>query len=63
MGASSVAELMTDMEQRAEDRMGLLQVLESAEMMHVTREAITQWLEEDRQREREIFGALSRRAA
>ena len=63
MGAASVEELMDDIEQRAEDRLKLLQVLESAEMMRVTRDAIVNWIEEDQRREREIFGALSRGAA
>lgn len=58
MGDATVAELMDDMERRAEERIGLLRVLESAQMMRVTREAIVSWIEEERRREREMFGAL-----
>ena len=60
MGDAAVLEVMDEMEQRAEERIGLLNVLENAEMMSVTREAIVSWIEEERFREREMFGALGR---
>jgi hypothetical protein len=59
MGDARVLELMDDMEQRAEERIGLLRTLENAEMMAVTREAIVSWIEQERSREREMFGALT----
>jgi hypothetical protein len=60
MGDAAVLEVMDEMEQRAEERIGLLNVLENAQMMSVTREAIVSWIEEERSREREMFGALGR---
>ena len=60
MGDRTVDELMDEIEERAEDRLKLLHVLDSAQMMRVTREAILAWMEEERHRERERFGALSR---
>jgi hypothetical protein len=60
MGDAAVLEVMDEMEQRAEERIGLLNVLENAQMMSVTREAIVSWIEEERSREREVFGALGR---
>jgi len=59
MGHATVNELMDDVEQKAEDRLGLLHVLNNAQMMRVTREAIVAWIEEERLRERELFGAPS----
>jgi len=60
MGDVTVNELMDDMEQRAEERLELLQVLDTAKMMRVTRDAIVTWIEDERRRERELFSALSR---
>jgi hypothetical protein len=60
MGDASTLELMDDIEQRADERIKLLHVLEQAQMMNVTREAIVSWIERERSREREMFGALSR---
>jgi hypothetical protein len=60
MGDAKVIEVMDDMEQRADERIGLLDVLENAQMMGVTREAIVSWIEQERWREREMFAALSR---
>jgi len=60
MGEVAVNELMNDMEQRAEVRLKLLQVLDTAKMMRVTREAIVAWIEDERRRERELFGGMSR---
>lgn len=57
-----VNEVMDDMERNAEDRLKLLHVLNTAQMMRVTREAIIAWIEEERRREREVFGALSRQS-
>lgn len=62
MGDVAVAELMDHMEQRAEERLKLLHVLDTANMMRVTRDAIIAWIEDDRRREREMFGALSRQS-
>ena len=59
MSELTVDEVMDDMEQRAEDRLRLLHVLENAEMMQVTREAITNWIEQQRDLERQSFGALT----
>ena len=61
MGDVAVTDLMDEMEQHAEERLGLLHVLDTATMMGVTREAIVAWIEDERRREREVFGALSRR--
>lgn len=61
MGDVTVNELMDDMEQRAEERLELLHVLDTAKMMRVTREAIVAWIEDERRREREVFAALSRK--
>lgn len=63
MGELTVDEVMEDMEQRAEERMELLQVLENAQMMQVTREAIVSWIEEQQAIERQTFGAFSAGAA
>jgi hypothetical protein len=60
MGDASTVELMDDIEQRADERIKLLHVLEQAQMMTVTREAIVSWIEREHSREREMFGALSR---
>ena len=59
MSELTVEELMDDMEQRAEDRLKLLHVLQNAEMMQVTREAISNWIEQQRDLERQAFGALT----
>ena len=58
MGTTDVEELMDDMEQRAEERLNLLHVLENAQMMQVTREAIVAWIEEQRARDRLAFGVI-----
>lgn len=60
MGNVAVNELMDDVEQRAEERLKLLHVLDTARMMRVTREAIVAWIEAERRKEREAFGALGR---
>jgi hypothetical protein len=60
MGDAKVIEVMDDMEQRADERIGLLDVLENAQMMGVTREAIVSWIEQERVRDREMFAALGR---
>lgn len=53
-----VDELMNDIEQRAEVTLALLRVLETAEMMSVTRGAILNWIEEGLRGERARFQAL-----
>lgn len=58
MSELTVDEVMEDMEQRAEDRLQLLYVLENAQMMQVTREAIVSWIEEQQAVERQTFGAI-----
>jgi hypothetical protein len=63
MSELTVDEVMDDMEQRAEDRLQLLHVLENAKMMQVTRQAICAWIEEQQTIERQTFGALSAGAA
>lgn len=63
MGEVTVDELMDDIEKRAEERLSLLHVLDTAKMMRVTRDAIVAWIEDERRREREVFGALSGRSA
>ena len=63
MGTMDVEELMDDMEQRAEDRLKLLHVLENAQMMQVTREAIVAWIEDQRARDRLAFGVHRQRRA
>ena len=60
MGDVAVNELMDDMELRAEERLKLLHVLDTANMMRVTREAIVAWIEDERRRERELFGGMGR---
>lgn len=49
---------MDAIEEQAEERLKLLHVVDTAPMMSVTREAILDWIEEERRRERESFGAL-----
>ncbi len=56
-------EVMDELEEQAEDRLRLLHVVDTAPMMRVTREAIIDWIEEERQREREAFQALRRGAS
>ena len=60
MGEPPVTEVMDAMEERAESTLQLLAVLESAQMMRVTREAILASLEEERRQERDRFEALGR---
>lgn len=57
---SNVKDLMDAMEERAETNLQLLSVLGSAQMMRVTREAIINWIEDERRRERRWFQALCR---
>lgn len=58
MGERTVDDVMDELEERAEDRLKLLQVVGTAPMMHVTRDAILDWIEEERQRERAAFGVV-----
>ena len=51
---------MDAIEEQAEERLKLLHVVDTAPMMRVTREAILDWFEAERRRERENFGALGR---
>ena len=59
MGDLAVDKVMDVMEERAESTLQLLAVLESAQMMRVTREAIVASLEEEQRQERDRFRALS----
>lgn len=52
-------EVMDAIEERAECNLQVLEVLETAEMMSVTRRAIVDSLEEEQRHERERFRALS----
>ena len=63
MGERTVDEVMDKLEEQAEDRLKLLHVVDTAPMMHVTREAILEWIEEERQRERAVFGSVGRGTA
>ena len=58
MGDEPVSEVLNAMEERAESTLQLLAVLESAQMMRVTREAIVASLEEEQRQERDRFQAL-----
>lgn len=58
MEEPAVIEMMDVIEQHAESTLELLAVLQSAQMMQVTREAILASLEEERRQERERFQAL-----
>lgn len=58
MGDQPVDELMDIMEERAEVTLKLLRVLDTAEMMRVTRESILEWIEEGLRSERARFRAL-----
>lgn len=58
MGEQPVTEVMDAMEERAESTLLLLDALEKARMMRVTREAIISSLEEERRHERDRFRAL-----
>jgi hypothetical protein len=58
MGDAPVDEVMDAMEERAESTLQVLAVLDSAEMMRVTREAIVASLEEEQRHERDRFRAL-----
>lgn len=60
MGERTVDEVMDKLEEQADGRLKLLHVVDTAPMMHVTREAILDWIEEERQRERAVFGAVAR---
>lgn len=51
---------MDAIEERAEANLLVLSVLDTAQMMRVTREAIVDWIEEERRRERHRFQALGR---
>ena len=59
MGDDGVHALMNDFEERAEERLSLLHVLDTAQMMKVTRDAIVAWIENERRRDREAFQALA----
>ncbi len=63
MGDASVSEVMDAIEDRAESTLQVLAVLDSAQMMRVTREAILSSLEDERRQERERFKALRAPAA
>ena len=58
MEEPSASEAMDAIEERAESTLEVLAVLESAQMMRVTREAIVASLEEEQQQERDRFRAL-----
>jgi hypothetical protein len=53
-----VRDVMDAIEERAESTLQVLAVLESAQMMRVTREAIVASLEEEQRQERDRFQAL-----
>ncbi len=53
-----VSEVMDTIAERAEDTLRVLDVLENAEMMQVTRRAILASLDEERRWERDRFEAL-----
>ena len=63
MRDAPVSEVMDAIEERAESTLQVLAVLESAQMMRVTRQAILESLEEERRRERDRFQALRRTGA
>ena len=54
-----VSDVMDAMEERAESTLQLLAVLESAQMMQVTRNTIVASLEEEQRQERDRFRALA----
>lgn len=58
MGEPQLTDVMDAMEERAESTLLLLDALERAQMMQVTREAIITSLEEERRQERDRFRAL-----
>lgn len=58
MGEVPVSHVMDALEERAEASLRVLEALESAHMMRVTREAILASLDDEQRRERERFGAL-----
>lgn len=58
LGDAPMSEVMDTMEQRAESTLQVLAVLETAQMMRVTREAIVASLAEEQRLEREWFRAL-----
>ena len=53
-----MSDVMDAMEERAESTLQVLAVLETAQMMRVTREAIVASLEEEQRHERDRFRAL-----
>lgn len=57
-GEAPLRDVMDAMEERAESTLQVLAVLESAQMMRVTREAIVASLDEERRQERDRFEAL-----
>ena len=63
MGDPRVSEAMDAIEEHSESTLQVLAVLDSAEMMRVTRETIVASLEEERRQERARFEALRRTAA
>ena len=58
MGDMSVSDVMDAMEERAESTLHLLAVLESAQMMQITRKTIVESLDEEQRQERDRFRAL-----
>ena len=60
MGEAPVSKVMDAIEERAESTLQVLAVLESAQMMRVTRQAIVESLEEEQRHERARFQALRR---
>ena len=56
--APPVTEVMDAIEERAESTLEVLAVLDSAQMMRVTRETILASLEQERRQERDRFEAL-----
>jgi len=62
MGEVHMQQVMDAMEERAESTLQVLAVLENAQMMRVTREAILESLEDERRRERDRFAALRQTA-
>ena len=57
-GDAPVTDVMDAIEERAESTLQVLAVLESAQMMRVTREAIVASLDDERRQERDRFEAL-----
>lgn len=58
MESAPVSQAMDAIEERAESTLQVLAVLQTAQMMRVTREAIVESLEEEQKQERDRFHAL-----